>query len=147
MPRLLLALILLAPSFLYAADPADVVKNADKQFNADTCSQGLEGWMKWFAPDGYVGNDPRVRGTDELRRFYTSLFSHKDLSFQWSPAKAEVFPSGTMGYTSGHYNLSFTGDNGKKVNRTGNYLTVWQKQKDGSWKVLADFGSLDSTTE
>jgi ketosteroid isomerase-like protein len=135
---------ILVPSFTLAADSSEVIKNADKQFYSDTRSQGLDGWLKWFAPDGYVGNEPNVRGTEGLKQFYARLFSHKDLTFKWSPDRAEVFPSGTMGYTTGRYTLNFTDDDGKKVNRTGNYLSMWQKQKDGSWKVMADFGSVDN---
>ena len=29
------------------------------------------------------------------------------------------------------------------VERTGRYLTVWKKQKDGSWKVVWDGGAAD----
>jgi ketosteroid isomerase-like protein len=28
---------------------------------------------------------------------------------------------------------------GKPRTEGGNYLTVWQKQKDGSWKAVEDF--------
>jgi ketosteroid isomerase-like protein len=141
--RIALAVLLLAPPVVLAADSSDTISTADKQFNVDTRSQGLQGWLKWFAADGYVGNEPSVRGSQALRQFYSNLFSHKDLNFQWSPNRAEIFPSATMGYTTGRYSLTFTDDHGKKVNRTGNYLTIWQKQKDGTWKVLADFGSVD----
>jgi ketosteroid isomerase-like protein len=137
--------VLLASAVAFAADNSDTLSKADKQFNADTRAQGLEGWLKWFAEDGYVGNDPSVRGSDALRQFYTHLFSNKDLNFQWSPSHSELFPSGNMGYTTGRYTMTFTDAKGNKVSRTGNYLTVWQKQKDGSWKVLSDFGSVDAT--
>jgi len=140
----LLGVLLLTASMAFAAENSDALSNADKQFNADTRSQGLEGWLRWFAADGYVGNDPSVRGADALRRFYTGLFSHKDLKFEWSPSHAEMFPSNNMGYTTGRYSLSFTDEKGAKVSRTGNYLTIWQKQQDGSWKVMSDFGSVDS---
>jgi len=26
---------------------------------------------------------------------------------------------------------------------TGKYMTVWKKQPDGSWKVVADMGNTD----
>ena len=142
--RILLAFLLLLPVSASAADNSDTLSKADKQFNVDTRAQGLEGWLKWFAPDGYVGNEPNVRGADSLRQYYSKLFSQKDIGFQWSPARAELFPSGSMGYTTGRYSLTFTDEQGKRITRTGNYLTMWQKQKDGSWKVMADFGSVDT---
>jgi ketosteroid isomerase-like protein len=32
---------------------------------------------------------------------------------------------------------------GKQVVRTGDYVTVWQKEKDGSWKIAFDTGDRD----
>jgi hypothetical protein len=32
---------------------------------------------------------------------------------------------------------------GKKVVRTGDYVTVWQKGKDSSWKIAFDTGDGD----
>ena len=36
-----------------------------------------------------------------------------------------------------------TGYDGKTHIEQGSYLTTWQKQKDGSWKVVSDIGSPD----
>ncbi len=52
-----------------------------------------------------------------------------------------LFESGEVGYTSGHYRLAFTKEDGARVVQTGNYITVWKKQADGSWKVPSDSGS------
>jgi ketosteroid isomerase-like protein len=32
---------------------------------------------------------------------------------------------------------------GKKIVRTGDYFTVWQKEDDGSWKISFDTGDRD----
>jgi len=42
-------------------------------------------------------------------------------------------------YTSGTYELSYRDSSGKTVSDGGQYSTVWQKQADGTWKVLNDF--------
>lgn len=139
----LAVLILMLASFCFAADPAEAIKQADRDFCRDTRARGLEGWLAWWGEGSYLGDDPEVRGPEKLRRHYSGLFSRKNLDFQWEPTHGEIYPSGDMGYTSGRYTLSFDGQDGKPVRSTGSYLTVWKKQKDGSWKIFTDMGSPD----
>lgn len=128
-----------------ASQPAsdNPVKAADTAFAQATKDRGLEGWMSFFAEDAYVGTKPSIQGKEALRKFYQGLFARRDLKFDWTPDQATVLPSGIMGYTSGRYTLSFTNFQGTTITQTGGYVTIWQKQPDGSWKVLADFGSQD----
>lgn len=146
---LLSFVIALAPSFAHAqasapsTDDAAAIREADAAFAQATKERGIEGWMSYFADDAYVGTNPSVRGKLELRRFYQNLFSRRDLKLEWTPAHAELFKSGIMGYSSGRYTMSFTNFQGQTTLQNGTYLTVWQKQPDGTWKVLCDFGSQD----
>jgi ketosteroid isomerase-like protein len=59
------------------------------------------------------------------------------------PNKAEFLDNGDVGYTVGRYQVSSLNDEGKPTSRRGSYLTTWQKQKDGSWKVVSDIGAPD----
>ena len=143
MKLLTLALVFLLSLAALAQAPKDDLKAVDVAFARATQQLGLEGWMSFFADDAYVGNNPKVQGKLALRDFYKGLFARRDLKFEWTPDAAQVFPSGNMGYTSGRYTRSFTNYQGATTMQTGSYLTVWQKQPDGEWKVLADFGSQD----
>jgi ketosteroid isomerase-like protein len=51
--------------------------------------------------------------------------------------------SGDLGYTIGAYEMTFNDPTGKTVSDKGKYVTVWKKQKDGSWKVLLDVFNTD----
>ena len=62
---------------------------------------------------------------------------------QWAirprhPNSVGVALSGELGYTSGTTDLTFKDTSGKTLTKKGNYLTVWKKDADGSWKVLFD---------
>ena len=59
----------------------------------------------------------------------------------WHPVAGEVAQSGDMGFTVG--NAVFTGrrDDGGQIVRFSKYLTVWQRQRDGSWRYVVDGGS------
>lgn len=56
---------------------------------------------------------------------------------EWYPVKVEVSKSADLGYTFG--NWIFT--NSKGETGYGNYMTVWKKQKDGTWKYVIDGGN------
>jgi ketosteroid isomerase-like protein len=49
-----------------------------------------------------------------------------------------------MGFTSGTYEATWTGPDGKPVTETGKYLCTWQKQPDGSWKAVHDMWNSDT---
>ena len=57
----------------------------------------------------------------------------------WYPAVADISSAGDMGYTTGPW--EFRPDiNDAKAVAFGNFLTVWKKQADGSWKFAIDLG-------
>jgi ketosteroid isomerase-like protein len=117
---------------------------ADRAFNADTAKRRLDGWMAAFADNAVLfAAKPPVVGKDAIRAFYQPNFADPDFSLSWQPTRAEMFPSGDMGYTTGRYELHAKDAKGNKVVRHGSYLTVWRKQPDGSWKVIADGGAAD----
>ncbi|CCH53830.1 hypothetical protein BN8_02959 [Fibrisoma limi BUZ 3] len=57
----------------------------------------------------------------------------------WRPAYAEIAQSGTLGYTTGPFEIRPHSMDDKPVAH-GQYTTVWHKTADGSWKALVDFG-------
>ena len=61
------------------------------------------------------------------------FFDGPDAPFSWKPTEVEVLASGSLGMTSGPvYD--------PKGNRIGTFNSIWQKQRDGSWKIIFDKG-------
>lgn len=60
----------------------------------------------------------------------------KDFKLQWYPVKAEVAESGHTGYTTGNWKIT-TPDSTVH----GCYVSIWKRQKDGTWKYVLDGGS------
>jgi len=64
------------------------------------------------------------------------------LTFQ--STNADVSKSGELAYTVGTYSLTMSSPIDKKpVTDRGKYLTVFKKQPDGNWKVVADMANSD----
>jgi ketosteroid isomerase-like protein len=144
MIRRLVVILLLATACLAQSPSAQPVMDADRAFNQATQADRLEGWMSFMADNVVLfGVTPPVVGKDAVRKFYEPNFGNANFTLQWEPNRGEIYPAGKVGYTTGRWTLRNKTPKGEAVEIRGNYLTVWEKQKDGSWKVIADGGSAD----
>ena len=58
----------------------------------------------------------------------------------WTPAWALVSSSGDFGVDTGPWTYEFSGKDGKAQKAHGDWVTIWARGKDGSWKALFDAG-------
>ena len=72
---------------------------------------------------------------------WSDFFTPDGPTLTWTPIKGEVIGAGDVGYTTGRSLFRQKSADGKVTERRGQYLTVWRKQADGSWKVVFDTGS------
>ena len=125
----------------------DEIMKADRDFNKATQEKRAEGWLSYFALDEAAVPDPPTAGRQAITDRYTKTFADPDFKLTWDPIKAEVFPSGKVGYTTGKYVARFKNKDGKMMESKGRYITVWRKQEDGSWKIVTDTGGLDGPAQ
>jgi len=141
--RKLVLLFLLVPAFAWAQAPEAPIMKADRDFNAATQQRRLDGWMEFMADDVVSDRKPPLVGKEAMRAAMMKQWSNPDFHLAWEPTKGEMFPDGSMGYTTGRWTRTSKDDSGKTVELHGNYLTVWKKQADGSYKVAWDGGAVD----
>lgn len=123
---------------------APLVK-AETDFCLDVAKRGVDGWVDWFAENGSELQDKPVTGKAAIRDAMKGFLGTPGLVFYWYATKAEIFASGDTGFTSGRYHIESADKDGKPSTEDGTYITIWKKQKDGSWKVFADTGAADKT--
>ncbi len=81
-----------------------------------------------------------IVGKSDLTKHYLNHENDKT-PLKWVPVKAEVSPDGQLGYTFGNWEYKDIDKTGKEISSYGNYVTIWKKQNDGSWKYVLDGGS------
>ena len=120
----------------------------DAAWNEAAGAMDLERTIAFFADDASMlpTNAPIVTGQEAVRGLWSGLFAVPDLDLSWKASVAEVARSGDLGYTRGTYQISMT-DPAGPVTDHGKYVTVWQKQADGNWKILADIWNSDQPLE
>ena len=122
---------------LQAAQAA--IMKADEDFNQSVADRNRERFLSLIADDAtFGGGTPNEqKGKDAIWKGWSVFFDPKGPTLTWHPSKAEVLAGGDVGYTTGFSERR--APNGT-VNK-GNYLTVWKKQQDGSWKAIFDTGT------
>jgi ketosteroid isomerase-like protein len=136
--------ILVFVSFSFTTDrDTKVLIDAEHAFAKATADRGVDGWMDFMAPNAVELSDEPLVGLDQIRAGMTKQFRLPGFKITWEPTKAEFLGKGDKGYAVGRYEVRFDGQDGKPVVRRGTYLTTWQQQKDGTWKVVSDIGSPD----
>jgi len=116
----------------------------DSDFNKATQERRLDGWMDFMADDVVVRRGPNVIGREALRKSMEAEWADPNYSLAWRPVGARMVAGEHMGFTWGRWELNTALPDGNKLHMTGDYLTVWGKQKDGSWKVIWDGGGADT---
>ena len=140
----LLSLLLILSGFSLAVDrDTKVLMDAERAFAKATAERGVDGWMEFMAPNAVELSAEPLVGLDQIRAGMGKQFKLPGFKITWEPTKAEFLGKGDVGFAVGRYEVRFTGDDGKPQVEKGTYLTTWQKQKDGSWKVVSDIGSPD----
>lgn len=80
-----------------------------------------------------------IIGKDSLRMKYSEIKNEPRLS--WSPVYSEIAASGDLGYTFGRWKRVGPSSSGADTAYYGVYVSIWKKQKDGSWKYVFDGGN------
>jgi ketosteroid isomerase-like protein len=121
------------------------VRDADQQWLRAFVAKDLDRTVGFCDEAGAVlaPNEPRASGRAAIRELFANYFTLPDLKAAWQPTDVRVARSGELAYTTGTYQMSFTDPSGKTVSDQGKYVTVWEKQDDGTWKVLLDVFNTD----
>jgi ketosteroid isomerase-like protein len=116
--------------------------DVDRIFYKVSTQKGLGRAFIDFADDSVIiirDNEFPIIGKVELAKYY--LYHENDIkSLYWDPIRAESSNDGLQGYTFGRWEYQDADKKGKRVTKYGDYLTVWKRQKDGSWKYIYDGG-------
>jgi ketosteroid isomerase-like protein len=148
--RVVVAAVLLVSTLAYAAGKnkqerkRQTIAKTEADFEKARAEKGLDGWLSFFADDtaDFVRGNPFTFTKEEMRKHLEKTFDPAD-QLTWQPVKIDVASSGDLAYSLGNWQLKGKNPKGEEVTQTGKYITVWKKQKDGSWKVVADTGTVD----
>ena len=112
-------------------------------------AQWSEGWRKGdaamvaaiFADDGVqlAGNGKIIKGRQQIMERQKAAMAGADAGVKVTVTTTSVWLDGETAYETGKYKYEYT-EKGKAGVDEGRYVTIWKRQKDGSWKLTMDMG-------
>ena len=111
---------------------------ADRDFNQAMADRDMNRFLAFVAEDATFNTN---RGREAVGKAWAPFFAPDGPRITWAPTKAESLVAGDVGYTVGTWERHTKAADGTMKITHGQYLTVWQKQKDGSWQAAFDTGS------
>ncbi len=141
---LLLVTFACAPKVDVEAEQA-AIREADTGWSRTANAKDVDGFVSFLA-DGvsfFPPNTPAMTEKDAVREWASEMMASPGFDVNWQPTKAEISRSGELGYTLGTYELTIHDPGGKPVTDRGKYVTIWKKQPDDTWKVVADVFNSD----
>jgi ketosteroid isomerase-like protein len=140
-PSLILLLCFFAGPFAVrgaepaAADAARAMVESERRFYQTGQEKGTRAaFLAFLADDGIVFRPGPVNGKEAWGKRPENGF---DLI--WEPTFAAIARSADFGYTTGPAKWR-ANKNEEKFLGYGQFVSIWKKQKDGSWKVALDCG-------
>ena len=121
-----------------AETPAEALRamvEAERKFYQTGQEKGTRAaFLEFLAPDAIVFRPGPVNGPEVW-----SKRQETGLDLLWEPTFAAISRSGDFGYDTGPSKWRANKAD-KKFTGFGHFVSIWKKQKDGSWKVALDCG-------
>lgn len=133
-----------APPDTRAADAA-TIQAADADWAKAAEAKDLDKMTAPYLDDAVLFSPgaPAVVGRDNIRKFFSRMTNGPAMQFAFSNVTVDVARSGDVAEDRGSMQVTVTDKKGKSTTETGQYVLVWKKQADGSWKVAADTSAND----
>jgi uncharacterized protein (TIGR02246 family) len=133
-----------SPPDTRAADER-AVRDADAAGSKAAAAKDLEGYLAFYAEDASVfpPNAPMQTGKESMRKDLSEAMASPGFALSWQVNKVEASRGGDLAYSIGTYQGTMNDAKGRLVTERGKYVTVWKKQVDGKWKIVADIYNSD----
>ena len=119
------------------------IMNTDREFNKMCEEKGMAKSFIAFAANEVIKMQNKqfaILGKDSLIANF-DMETPDDFKLSWEPIMADVSASGDLGYTFGRWIFAQNDKAGKDKKHYGEYVTIWKKQKDNTWKYVLDGGN------
>ena len=115
------------------------IEQIESEFAKMASDKGIGKVFEWFAADDaiIIRGGKGIVGKDSIRIYHEARVD-PNAKLDWYPTRIKVSASGDMAHSYGNYTYQTLDSAGNPVKSSGNFSTVWQRQKDGNWRYIFD---------
>lgn len=121
------------------------IKQMEAGWSAEMAQKDAAKWLAHYTPDAtlIMPMSPVLRGMDAIKPAAAATFADPNFSLTFVSDNVKVAKSGEMAVSTGSFKATATDPATKKPGTlNGSYITVYEKQADGSWKVSYDLATV-----
>jgi ketosteroid isomerase-like protein len=119
---------------------SEAVRQAEVAFAATVAANDAEKFAAMIDADAVFVGAEVTRGRAAIVENWKVFFGAERPEFTWRPEIVELSGDGSLGMTRGPWTMKGKGPDGKPIERSGIFNSIWRRQPDGSWKVVFDMG-------
>jgi ketosteroid isomerase-like protein len=126
-------------------DPPDEGDNSRGKWRIEHGAKDIDKTVSYYAADAIVmpPNASSATTKEAIRSAWKEMLASPGAAISWKTTKVEVAKTGDLAYVSGTYQETITDASGKPVKDRGKYVEIFNKQADGTWKVVVDIWNSD----
>lgn len=129
---IVIALLAFCALPLFAAGAADEAADAERAFAKAFADRDVDRFFSFVAEDAhFLGGAKTLKGRSEVREGWLPYLTAAKAPFSWKPERVVANAAGDLALSTG----PVFDETGKHI---ADYISTWQKQPDGSWKVIFD---------
>jgi uncharacterized protein (TIGR02246 family) len=127
-----------------AADEA-AIRAAVGEWGAAARAKDAAAFASFYAEDAVLllEASPDFTGRAAIGATIGGMMQDPNFALSFATSSIVVARAGDIAYELGSYELTMSDANQQPAAQKGNYVVVWGKQADGTWKVAIDSPSSD----
>jgi len=128
-----------APPDTRSADEA-AIRAAVSEWSSAAQAKDAARFASFYADDAVLMMEGTadVRGKEAITKAATGMMQDPNFALSFQADRIVVARSGDIAYETGSYSLTMSDPAKNPATQRGNYVVVWQKQGDGTWKAAID---------
>jgi len=114
--------------------------NTSREWSRVAATDSVDKILAFWADDAVVmspGQLP-IKGKDSIRAMVVGSSKIPGFKISWEPISATISKNGDLGYLLEENQMTMNDSLGHPVTERNKALTIWRKEKDGSWKNIVD---------
>ena len=123
------------------------VMQLSKEWSQAASTGDVEKTVSYWADDAVVmsAGQPSLSGKQAIREMVQESYKIPGFRITWQPQTVKVSESGDMAYLIEDSQVSFNDSTGKQITINNKAVSIWHKEKDGSWKNVVDISTPEPT--
>jgi len=150
---ILLSIVACAPAAEEAVEEAttieadlEAINRASEEFVAAAKANDTEGLVSLYTADVVLipPNEPAAKGSEAVRVWMRSFFDQFTME-DFTISTEEITVADDWAFRSGTFAMTASpAAGGEQIEDAGIFIEIWQRQSDGSWKMVWDIWNSDN---